>query len=79
MSESPRRPSAIHRCLSFYSTPKSFYFKHSNAWTGNFAKKYKLMEKIIDYVSPQCDEMELTLEGAVLNASVPDYGDGGEL
>ena len=38
-----------------------------------------LMEKIIDYVSPKCEEMELTLEGAVLNASVPDFGDGGEL
>jgi hypothetical protein len=38
-----------------------------------------LMEKIIDYVSPQCEEMELTLEGAVLQNSIPDYGDGGEL
>lgn len=36
------------------------------------------MEKIIDYVSPQCEEVELTLEGAVLSASVPDLGDGGE-
>lgn len=37
------------------------------------------MEKIIDYVSPKCEEMELTLEGAVLTASAPDFGDGGEL
>jgi len=37
------------------------------------------MEKIIDYVSPQCEEFELTLEGAVLQASAPDLMDGGEL
>lgn len=37
------------------------------------------MEKIIDYVSPQCEEIELTLEGAVLQASALDFGDGGEL
>ena len=37
------------------------------------------MEKIISYVSPQCEEMELTLECAVLQASIPDVGDGGEL
>ena len=37
------------------------------------------MEKIIDYVSPQCEEIELTLEGAVLQNSVPDIEDGGEL
>ncbi len=36
------------------------------------------MEKIIDYVSPQCEEFELTLEGAVLQNSVPDVGDGGD-
>jgi hypothetical protein len=37
------------------------------------------MEKIIDYVSPQCEEVELTLESAVLQNSVLDFGDGGEL
>ena len=37
------------------------------------------MEKIFDYVSPQCEEMELTLEGAVLQHSILDFGDGGEL
>ena len=37
------------------------------------------MEKIIDYVSPQCEEMELALEGAVLASSIPDIGDGGDL
>ena len=37
------------------------------------------MEKIFDYVSPQCEEMELTLEGAVLQNSIPNFGDGGEL
>lgn len=37
------------------------------------------MEKIIDYVSPQCEELELNLEGAVLQNSVPDFGDGGDL
>lgn len=36
------------------------------------------MEKIV-YVSPQCEEMELTLEGTVLATSLPDFGDGGEL
>lgn len=36
------------------------------------------MEKIIDYVSPQCEEIELTLEGAVLQNSVLDFEDGGE-
>jgi len=37
------------------------------------------MEKIIDYVSPLCEEMELTPEGAVLQASMPDFEDGGAL
>ena len=37
------------------------------------------MEKNFDYVSPQCEEMELTLEGAVLQNSILDFGDGGEL
>lgn len=37
------------------------------------------MEKMIDYVSPQCEEFELTLEGAVLQASALDFEDGGEL
>lgn len=37
------------------------------------------MEKIIDYVSPKCEEFELTLEGAVLQNSIPDLGDGGEI
>ena len=36
------------------------------------------MEKIV-YVSPQCEELELALEGAVLANSIPDYVDGGEL
>ncbi len=36
------------------------------------------MEKIV-YVSPQCEEIELALEGAVLANSIPDYVDGGEL
>lgn len=36
------------------------------------------MEKIV-YVSPQCEEMELALEGAVLASSIPDIGDGSEL
>lgn len=36
------------------------------------------MEKIV-YVSPQCEEMELALEGAVLANSIPDIGDGGDL
>lgn len=42
-------------------------------------KFYTLMEKINDYVSPQCEEFELTLEGPVLQNSAPDFGDGGEL
>lgn len=37
------------------------------------------MEKIIDYVSPLCEELELTMEGAVLQASAPDFEDGGIL
>ena len=36
------------------------------------------MEKIV-YVSPQCEETELNLEGAVLQASAPDFSDGGDL
>lgn len=36
------------------------------------------MEKIV-YVSPQCEEMELAIEGAVLANSIPDFGDGGDL
>ena len=36
------------------------------------------MEKIV-YVSPQCEELELALEGAVLANSIPDFVDGGEL
>lgn len=37
------------------------------------------MKKIVNYVSPQCEEMELALEGAVLQNSVMDFGDGGDL
>jgi len=37
------------------------------------------MVKIIDYVSPCCEEMELSLEGAVLQNSVLDFDDGGDL
>lgn len=36
------------------------------------------MEKIV-YVSPQCEELDLALEGAVLANSIPDFVDGGEL
>ena len=37
------------------------------------------MKELDFYVSPQCEEMELTLEGAVLASSIPDLGDGGDL
>ena len=33
----------------------------------------------MNYVSPQCEETELTLEGQILQASILDFGDGGEL
>ena len=36
------------------------------------------MDTIV-YVSPQCEEMELALEGAVLANSIPDFEDGGDL
>lgn len=39
----------------------------------------KLMEKKFDYVAPQCVEVELLLDGVVLQNSVPDYDDGGVL
>lgn len=45
-----------------------------------FHKKYiKLMEKKFDYVAPQCVEVELLLDGVVLQNSILDFGDGGEL
>ena len=47
---------------------------------GYLCKKYlQYMVKIIDYVSPLCEEMELNLEGAVLQNSVLDFDDGGDL
>jgi len=37
------------------------------------------MEKKFDYVAPQCVEVELLLDGVVLQNSILDFGDGGEL
>ena len=31
------------------------------------------------YEAPQVEEMELTLEQNILQSSLPDFGDGGEL
>ena len=36
-----------------------------------------MKEKI--YEAPQCEDMELALEQAVLQSSIPDFGDGGPL
>lgn len=31
------------------------------------------------YTAPMCEEMELAPEQAILQSSIPDFGDGGEL
>lgn len=36
------------------------------------------MEKTV-YVSPRCEETEISLEGVVLSMSIPDVGDGGDV
>ena len=69
-----------YRPLSLFSTTKSQISKQEMVGGGYLCKKYlQYMVKIIDYVSPLCEEMELNLEGAVLQNSVLDFDDGGDL
>ena len=68
-----------YRPLSLFSTMKSQISKQEMVG-GYLCEKYlQYMVKFIDYVSPQCEEMELNLEGAVLQNSVLDFDDGGDL